>query len=162
MNKKGYVGDVITWAVALAVLIFMVMIVGRVISVNNDNVQESNTIPEPAKEIFDHTDRHWASGWDNAIALFVGLLFIITFTLAWNIGTNPALFWISLIVLVVCLSSLVALNNALYTFFNADEFLVMKANMPFTAFLVDHFMIVMVGGGCILLLVLFAKMRTEL
>lgn len=160
MNKRGFVGDSITWGLGLTILIFLVLVFGKMLAENNTSIQASD-MPEAGKAMFEKTNSKWASGWDNAIALFVGLMFIITFILAWQIGTNPAFFWISLIVLVSCLGLVVGLNNALVSFYDADAFMLIKAEMPFTSFLVDNFMVVMIGGAAILLIVLFAKLRSE-
>jgi len=160
MNKKGFVGDSITWGVGLVILIFLVVVFGKMLQENNDSIQESD-MPEAGKAMFSKTNSKWATGWDNAIALFIGLMFIVTFIVAWRIGTDSAFFWITLIVLISCLGALVGLNNALVNFYNNDTFLLIKAQMPFTSFIVDHFMLIMIGGASMLMIVLFAKMRSE-
>lgn len=159
-SKKGFIGDSLTWGLALVVLIFLVLVFGKMMQENNNSIQDSN-MPQAGKDMFNKTNSHWSSGWDNAIALFIGLMFIVTFIVAWRVGTDSAFFWITLIILISCLGALVGLNNALVKFYGDDAFLEIKADMPFTSFIVDHFMLVMIGGAVMLMIVLFAKIRSE-
>jgi hypothetical protein len=77
------------------------------------------------------------------------------------IGTDGMFFWITLIILFGFLMLLAVLNNAASNFFDNQAFMLVRAAMPGTSFLIDNLFSLCIGGAGLLLIVLFAKNRSD-
>lgn len=160
MNKKGFIGDTLTWALILFGLILVVFFSFNMVRDMDESFTNSG-LSERAIEESNRTMTGWPKWWDNAIALFLGLMYIVTLALAWQIGTNPSFFWISLILFIFIISFVLLMHNMLEGIVGQETFVEAKANMPFTSFFVDNFFSIILAGGILLIIVLFAKVRSE-
>jgi hypothetical protein len=159
INKKGYVGDVLMWGILLVSMIFVVMLLWNLLSEASTSV-DTNTAPVVAASLAQGTDG-WAAGWDFAIVAGLGFMFLVSLTSAWVIGTDSKMFWISLIILIMFVLLLAVLNNTANAFFNDAAFMVVRSEMPGTSFIIDNLFWLCIGGAGLLLLVLFAKNKSE-
>lgn len=159
-SRKGFIGDTLTWALILFALVLVVFFSVNMVS-DMDEAFQSSGLTDRAIEESARAADGWPKWWDTAIAIFVGLMYIVTLALAWQIGTNPAFFWISLILFIFIMMFIVMMHNMLGGIVNEETFVETKAAMPFTGFLVDNFFMVLLAGGILLLIVLFAKVRSE-
>jgi len=158
-NKKGFVGDLLTWGVLLVVMIMVVYVLYNLLagaSASIDGVES----PVAKQSLSTSTDG-WAAGWDFSIVAGLGFMFLVSLTSAFLVGTDSAFFWVTLILLIIVLMAVVVLNNVADGFFGADAFMVVRSQMPGTSFIIDNLFFLVLSGAGLLLLVLFAKNRTE-
>jgi len=158
-GKRGYVGDVLMWGILLVSMIFVVMLLWNLLSEASSSV-DTNTAPVVAASLSTGTDG-WAAGWDFAIVAGLGFMFLVSLTSAWAIGTDSKLFWISLIILIMFVLLLAVLNNVANAFFNDSAFMLVREEMTGTSFIIDNLFWLCIGGAGLLLLVLFAKNKSE-
>jgi len=154
-NKKGFVGDILTWVILLGVLVLIVFFGYLFISAGAESTEGI------VKSSLQTSTLGWARGWDIAIMTGFGLALVATLTSAWFIGTNPIFFWISFITFVFFLLGTVVVGNLLQSVVNKDTFLVLASQMPGTIYLVNNVFAVVLGGGILLVIVLFAKFRSD-
>lgn len=158
-SKKGFVGDLLTWGIILVVMIFVIYVLYNLLAGAASSVSSVES-PVAQQSLATSTDG-WAAGWDFSIVAGLGFMFLISLTSAFVVGTDSAFFWVSLIVLIVMLLFVVVMNNAAEAFFGADAFMVARSEMPGTSFIIENLFFLVLAGAGLLLLVLFAKNRTE-
>lgn len=158
-SRKGYIGDVLTWSVILCVLVVIVFFIYLFLSEASDNNTDSNT--QAFNDSLSGSTAKWARGWDVAIVAGLGFMLLATLTTAWMIGTNPAFFWISLIVLILFLLAIVVFHNLANAFIDDSSFVLVAENMKGTFFILRNLLWITIGGAGLLLIVLFAKNRSE-
>jgi hypothetical protein len=90
------------------------------------------------------------------LTLFVGVLISLLIT-SYVLQTNPALFFI--VVLVVGIMGAVAgyFSNAYNTFINDSTFTTISSNFPVTNFLMNNYLIIVIITVFLMLIVFFAK-----
>lgn len=158
-NKKGYVGDVLMWGVLLISMILVVFLMYNLLSGAASSV-DSSTAPVISSSLSTNTDG-WAAGWDFAIVAGLGFMFLVSLTSAWMIGTDSMFFWVTLIILIMFILLLLVLNNVGAALFDDIAFMTVREEMPGTSFIIDNLFYLGVGGAGLLLLVLFAKNKSE-
>lgn len=158
-NKRGFVGDLLTWGFTLITMIFVVYLLYNLLAGAASSVS-SVEAPVAQSSLSTSTDG-WAAGWDFSIVAGLGFMFLVSLTSAFLVGTDSAFFWVTLIFLIVVLMFIVVLNNVAAGFFGADEFMVVRSQMPGSSFIIDNLFYMILAGSGLLLLVLFAKNRTE-
>jgi len=158
-NKKGFVGDLLTWGILLVVMIFVVYLLYNLLAGASSSVSAVEN-PVAQSSLSTSTDG-WAAAWDFSIVAGLGFMFLVSLSSAFLVGTDSAFFWVTLILLIMVLMAVVVLNNVATGFFGADEFMVVRSQMPGTNFIIDNLFFLVLSGAGLLLLVLFAKNRTE-
>jgi hypothetical protein len=158
MNKRGYVGDALMWGILLVTMIVVVMLLYNLLAGMSASID--STQPVAKQSLTDSTDS-WAPAWDFSIVAGLGVMLLVSLTSAWAVGTDSSFFWISLIILILFLLALVVLNNTATLFFNDISFMTVKSQMPGTTFIIDNLFSLCLAGAGLLLLVLFAKNRSE-
>jgi hypothetical protein len=140
-------------------MIIVVMLLWNLLSSASTSV-DSATNPVVASSLALDTVG-WAKAWDFAIVAGFGFMLLVSLTSAWMIGTDGKFFWITLIILIGFLMLLAVFNNVATAFFNDQSFMLVRAAMPGTSFIIDNLFTLCLGGAGLLLLVLFAKNRSE-
>lgn len=147
------------WGFMLIVIIFIVYMFYNLLAGASSSVS-STELPVAQQSLSTSTDG-WAAGWDFSIVAGLGFMFLVSLTSAFVVGTDSTFFWVTIIFLIVVLMFIVVMNNAAAGFFGADEFMIVRSQMPGTSFIIDNLYFIILAGGGLMLLVLFAKNRTE-
>ncbi len=159
LGKKGFIGDVLTWAVILLVLVVITFLFYNLLSSATDSTDNNAEIVTVHNSLSNST-AGWAAGWDIAIVAALGFMLVASLVTAWLIGTDSIFFWITLIVLIFILIGMVAVHNIANAFIDDQQFAVVASNMPGTVFIVNNLFYISIGGAAILMIVLFAKNRS--
>jgi hypothetical protein len=158
MNNKGYVGDALMWGIMLVVIIIVAFLMWNLLNSASSSLDDSNSV---AKNSLSGSTKSWASAWDFAIVAGLGFMLLVSLTTAWMIGTDSSFFWVTLIILILFLLAVVVLHNTANAFFSNEAFMLVREEMPGTNFIINNLFWVSLGGAGLLLLVLFAKNRSE-
>lgn len=159
MNRKGFVGDVMTWVLIILVLVPLIFFGYNFLDAAAEASGGEGS--EVVQQSLQGSTSSWARGWDIAIMAGLGFLIIGTMITSWMIGTNPMWFWITLIILVFFLLAIVALHNLGNALLDDEQMMLVVEQMPGTAFIVRNILYISVAGAAMVMFSLFAKSRVD-
>lgn len=159
MNKKGQSAlDLVVFLVVLFVIAFLGIIVAKVWGGINTGLQaKSSDIGAAAATASSDANTGFQRGFDMAMAIGIGLMYIGLFITSRYIGTDPMWFFINIIFLVLALSFAAILGNVYDTATNNATFVTERAAMPAMVFIASHMLEFAIGAFAMILLGLFAK-----
>lgn len=157
LNRKGFVGDVLTWAVVILVLVVMVFFGYNFLNAASDSTQGLPVMQAG----FQSSTNNWARGWDIAVIAGLGFLILGTLTSVWLIGTNPAFFWITFILLIFFLLMVTVFHNIANEIIYEEGMMTAAEAMPGITFIATNILYISMAVAGLLIIVLFAKARTD-
>lgn len=158
-SNKGSVGDGIYFMVAL-VAIAIAFIIGWVIFQEiDDRIQSGNQISAEGKSVVTQIKGDYLNVTNNAFLLiFIGLLIALVIG-AWLIPIHPAIFWISIPIMVFIVFLAAIYGNFFYAFTESDDIASSAADFTIVTFIFNNYVYFITGVVLLLALFLFAKNR---
>lgn len=158
--KKGNIQEIVFVAGLAMMLIISIFFATRIMSEFNNKIQSSD-MPTIAKDASQVVRDKYPSLLDYFFLLVVIILFIGSMISAWFIDTTPAFFILSIIVLIVGNVAIALMQNVTEETINSPELSAYASEYPIMTFYAQNMLKINVVLGAILLVVLYAKTRTE-
>lgn len=132
MNNKGSFGDMLYLAVFLFLCAIIFTVGWMIYSRFNTEWQSHPELGQESLDIMQNAKDRYVASYDSLFLTVLVGMYIGALLLAWNIDTNPAFFFLSLLMMAVIVIVTAVLGNAWYTY----------ANNPAMASYVDDFTII--------------------
>lgn len=155
-------------AVLDTMTIFLVMIVLAIASIFgyqafteiNDDLQNDTDIGNFTKNVSGNLHSIYPSLLDN-IFLFAFVLIVIGVIISvFLLDTHPILLFVSVILLISVFVAMLLVSNTYDELMSDSEISVYANQFPYTTWLMTHFLELSIAVGFILLITLFAKVKT--
>lgn len=157
-RKKGQaVADLTVFLVILFVIAILAYVTVKVFGGVNDGLQNSDGVDALAATASDDSYNGFAQGFDSAMVVALGIMYIGLFITSRNIGTEPLWFALNIFLLLTALTLALVLGNALDAGTNTTDFLTERAAMPGMVYVGNHFLEFAIGAAAVMLIGLFAK-----
>lgn len=157
-NKRGQaVSDLTVFLVILFVIAILGYIVVKVFGGVDTGIQTSPDIPAEAQLASSDSYNGFSRGFDSAMVVALGIMYMGLFVTSRNIGTEPMWFVLNIFLLMTALVLALVLGNALDQGTNTTDFLTERAAMPGMVFVGNHFLEFAIGAAAIMMIGLFAK-----
>lgn len=159
MNTKGQSGYdlvifiVVIFFIAMLGLIFVKMYGG----INTGMQSQAAVIGSTAATASDDANTGLTNGFDTALILAIGLMYIGLFISSRYIGTHPMWLFINVFFLVIALGLAAVLGNAYDLGSNNPQFVTERAAMPGATFIADNLLLFGIGALAMICIGLFAK-----
>lgn len=161
-GKRGNFTDMIFLVVALVVSIIGIIFGFLIWSSLNDKFQATDVIPTEAKAASStFTDNYKASFNVGFLILWLGL-FGATLISAYFIDTHPAFFFLSLIAYIIVLVAFIPIVNSTQEILSDPQIAATTAQFPLILWFANNFFKIIVAQGIMILIALYAKMRSEI
>lgn len=159
MNKKGFIGDV-GLIIAIIFLVALVVIVGyKIFSSYNDKWQAAPSISAEGKQLVQDSKDRYVGLFDGIFMFVFALLVVALFLSATQLNTNPAYFFITLIVLVFMIGGSAAISNSFETASTSESLNDTSNDFSFIPFLMSNLPIVTLLLGFVVLVALYVKIK---
>lgn len=156
-NKKGFfVGDFIFFGIIVLILAIIIVVAGNLTQDFNKEINES-TIGSEGKEIIGNYSDRYNSVFDN-ILFFVFIMFGISIIASlYFLNSNPALFFIVIIVFAFILILIAIFSNVFDNFTETGEEYDQRKELPITDFLMDNYLMFVLVFGIAGLIILYGQ-----
>jgi len=159
-NKKGSISDMIFLIILLVVVATITVVSWKMYKAVDDNLQSSNQISAEGKAISTSLRGRFTAVNDNIFLIVMVGMLIAVVAGAWFIAVHPALFWVSIpiIVFIVFLGSIYGnvFQNIVTSGFSGEI-----ADFPIMQFVMNNFVYFITFFVLIIAIALFAKSRIE-
>lgn len=153
--------DIIFIAIAAFALIVTILLVARINSELNTEIQASDVIVTSGKTASAHITTNFPGWWDAAFIVIWVVLSLAAIISAWFIDTHPVFFFISLPALIVIFIVLIPISNTLETIAADSSLASVISSFPMIIFFINNFFKIMIVEGFLIAISLYAKWRTE-
>lgn len=160
-SKKGGVSDLILYVIIIVVVAFVGLITLRLMTQLDDNFQANSQLSTEGKAITADIRARFADVVDNGF-----LIVLIGFALAIIIGasiiyTHPALYWISIPIIVFIVFMAAMYSNIFYNFYTDGGFSAEIGSLTIMKFVMDKFPIFITVIALVVAFVLYGKSRVQ-
>lgn len=159
MNKKGSTSDAVVWLVMLVMMAILFPIGLMLMDNLNDGIQEQQIgSTESLSQVQNFTDR-FPSLFDGIfVFLFMGML-IATLLFALFIDSNPALFFVGIVVVVIVLVLAAMLGNTVDHWINSPVISGYTSQFPMTSFIWNNIVFIVITWIVVVGVVIWAKVK---
>lgn len=159
MNKKGFIGDV-GLIIAILFLVALMVIVGyKIFSSYNEKWQAAPSISTEGKQLVQDSKDRYVGLFDGIFMFVFALLVVALFLSATQLNTNPAFFFITLIILVFMIGASAVISNSFETASSSSSLNATSNEFQFIPFLMDNLPMVTLLLGFVILVALYVKIR---
>ena len=156
-KKAFYFVDMILLVCILVIFGFVSIVAYHFIGEINTDIQDDDDLSANTKDIVQDTTDRYPKYFDSFfVIVFVGLLVAVGLG-AYMIRVFPALFWISLFIMVIFTFIVIVMNNLWFETLSESEFSVALQSFPMTMFIMDNFVWIMTMSGFLIAVLYFAK-----
>lgn len=163
MKAGGKKGNMVFEGIMIIVVLFMLgitVLVGYMaLSDWNVDLQADPDIPDIAKNLTAENVEQYHSVWDGVMVFLIAMLWIVVIVSAYLIDSNPVFFVVSIVVLAVVLILAAQLSNAYAEFAEDDDLQDAAAGFPFTKWIFDHLVQLVMAIAFSVGVALYAKIR---
>ena len=159
-NKKGFIQDFALFGIIMIIFIIAIFVGSAVLREFNEKYQE-NSKPElnVGRELMQSTTDRFGTLFDNIFMIVFILFAIAIFVSMFLIDSNPALFFIIIIVFSFLLIALAALNNVYDKLVENPTMASQAATMPLIGFVMTNWVTFMLVFGFVAIILFFAKVK---
>lgn len=150
--------DFLVFAVILLIIAIVSIVAFKIMGAMNTDIQASN-FGTAAKDLMqDHTERY-VSIFDYMFLGIVVLLMITIFMGFFWLDTNPAFYFIAIVLMAIMLIPLAIFSNTFEVFSDSSSIVIQSSAFSIIPYLMTKLPYVFGGLGFVGLVVLFAKIR---
>lgn len=149
--------DMIYFFGMLFIIGIFIVVMNIAWSETNDAFQDSTVINAEAKAMFNEQSTRFPQYMDSGFVLIVVGVFIAVLALSYYVRTEPVLFWVFWIVVMVLSAVAGYLSNAWADITSEGVMNASAAQMPMLSYVLSHYLEVVIILGMLMLLVFFAK-----
>jgi hypothetical protein len=158
MNKKGFVGDIITLGVIIFVIVLTIMIAHSILKDFQEGAGDTLIDTDTAKEI-NQSGFSAITALDNAIIFVVIALFLFAVVSSFFIRTHPVVFVGAIGALIIAVILAVSFSNVYDEMASASSFDTFEDDFSKIPYILNNFpLFVLIMGGMIILAI-YAKER---
>ena len=157
-SKKGFIGD-IPLIIGFLFLFAVVIIVGyQFLSAYNTKYQAAN-VSQGSKDLVQSSKDRYVGLFDGIMGFVFALLVIALFVSLTLIPSNPAFFFITVILLVILIGAGAVFSNSYEQIANDSHISTTASEFTFTPFLMSNLPTVILFMGCVFIIGLYMKLR---
>lgn len=159
MNRRGQSESDLA---IFAVIIFIIMILGVVVLKSWNGIDagmqsKASIIGSTAATASSDAATGFGGGFNGAVIVAIGIMYMGLFVSSRHISTHPALFFINVVLVVASLSLSAIFANVFDQGTNTANFVTERAAMPALVFVGNNLLYFGIGALAMILLGLFAK-----
>ena len=160
-KKKGGISDLILYIIIIVVIAVVSLVSWKLMKILDDNFQNNSLISSEGKSLSSSLRSRFTSVVDNAfLIVLVGFLLAIVVG-ASVINTHPALYWISIPILVFLVFWAAIYSNFFTNFYQQGGYTAEINDLSIIKFVMDNYVIFVMGAVLLVSFVLFAKSRQQ-
>lgn len=157
INKKG-ISDGILWVV-LIFIIFIIIVTGFFVNNSLNTAIAASDLGNESKQMVSDFNSDYPAIFDGLMVTFFFGLLLASFLAAILIDTNPAVYFIGLILFMVILVIGAFLANAAINFSESSAIANYAAEFPMSLFILNNFVIILVVYIALFMVVIWGKTR---
>lgn len=155
-KKSNVVLDLLIVIVLLFVLAISFILVGKIQTEINDDIQKETDLDQEYKDINQNLTISYPKIIDGIICFAFILFWILTIVTSRTIDTNAIFFILSFVLLLFCFVVIIILGNTFVDIFTGD-LSGLETSFPITFWIFNHILPIGIIQGFTILLSLFAK-----
>lgn len=160
MNKKGYIQDFLFFGIFMLIMVMVIVFSGKILGDVNENYQNKTMVGNVTfgKDMLGGFANRYSSIFDYIFITVFVLFAIAIFVSMWFIDTQPAMFFIVVVIFGFILIALAMIGNVWDRFSNSP-LSTEVANYTLSGWLMDNWVFTLMVFGFVALVLLFAKIR---
>jgi hypothetical protein len=161
VSKKGNaVLDLILLSIFLVTLGIVIMTFNPFLNQFNDEFQLEEHANE-SKAILQEQTEAYSNNWDGMFLMIFILLWIVLLFGAWQLDSHPVFFIITIILMTFAFMVAMTLGNVYEDYMSTDYVMAYAHDFPMMNYLMTHYLQVAIVIGFSVIIVMFAKTRSE-
>jgi hypothetical protein len=157
LKKKASIADIFLYMIVIVLIAFVGLITLKLMNLLDDNFQANSLISAQGKSMTGDIRSRFASVVDNGF-----LIVLVGFAIAIIIGSSliyshPALYWVTIPILVFVVFMAALYSNVFYSFYNETGYTAEINQLVSIKFVLDNYPIFITGFVLVIALVLFGK-----
>ena len=161
VSKKGNaVLDLLLLSIFLVTLGIVIMTFNPFLNEFNDEFQLEEHANESKAILQEQTDAY-SNNWDGMFLMIFILLWIMLLFGAWQLDSHPVFFIITIILMTFAFMVAMTLGNVYEDYMSTDYVVNYAHDFPMMNYLMTHYLQVAIVIGFSVIIVMFAKTRSE-
>jgi hypothetical protein len=156
MNTKAMVQDIAFWAI-IVFIAAIILVVGAKLNTSLTSHYQASDAGTVAKEIQQKASARYYSIWDNSFLFIFILLGLSIVIVLYYVTSQPALFFVGLVLLAIVAIPIGIIGNAFDSFQDNDMVSDEAAQMPILGWLMSHILEIGIGIAILGIILLFAR-----
>lgn len=160
-NKKGQFEGIVFIAIMVFVVLITIFPMAKILDEINNTFQETDAIPQNAKDIVDENNDRFLPVYDGAIGLLIVLLAVALIGSSFLIDSNPFFFVISFVAFLIVFMVIAIMSNVVEELGTTPAFLPFWNALIIIPFVVNNFLQIFIVIGFVASIALFGKLRSS-